>query len=78
MDRMGANPFKGRDALIEKLGHNAVLMQIPIGAEDEFCGVVDLVTKQAFYFDGDNGENVRIEEIVQLILLIKWKSTEQK
>ena len=62
MDRMGANPFKGRDALIEKLGHNAVLMQIPIGAEDEFCGVVDLVTKKAFYFDGDNGENVRIEE----------------
>ena len=62
MDRMGANPFKGRDALIEKLGHNAVLMQIPIGAEDEFCGVVDLVTKQAFYFDGDNGENVRIED----------------
>ena len=62
MDRMGANPFKGRDALIEKLGHNAVLMQIPIGAEDEFRGVVDLVTKKAFYFDGDNGENVRIEE----------------
>jgi elongation factor G len=62
MDRMGANPFKGRDALIEKLGHNAVLMQIPIGAEDGFCGVVDLVTKQAFYFDGDNGENVRVED----------------
>jgi elongation factor G len=62
MDRMGANPFKGRDALKEKLNHNAVLMQIPIGAEDEFCGVVDLVTKKAFYFDGDNGENVRVEE----------------
>ncbi|TNE95629.1 MAG: elongation factor G [Deltaproteobacteria bacterium] len=62
MDRMGANPFKGRDALIEKLGHNAVLMQLPIGAEDEFRGVVDLITKQAYYFDGDNGENVRMEE----------------
>ncbi len=62
MDRMGANPFKGRDALIEKLGHNAVLMQLPIGAEDEFSGVVDLITKQAYFFDGDNGENVRIED----------------
>lgn len=62
MDRMGANPFKGRDALIEKLGHNAVLMQMPIGAEEAFQGVVDLITKRAFYFDGDNGEKVRIED----------------
>jgi len=62
MDRMGANPFTGRDALREKLGHNAVLMQIPIGEEDEFKGVVDLVTMKAFYFDGDNGETVRIED----------------
>ncbi|GAB4013720.1 MAG: elongation factor G [Bdellovibrio sp.] len=62
MDRMGANPYKGRDALIEKLGHNAVLMQMPIGAEDEFKGVVDLITKKAYYFDGENGEKVRIED----------------
>jgi elongation factor G len=62
MDRMGANPFNGRDALREKLGHNAVLMQMPIGAEDLFEGVVDLVTKKAYYFDGDNGETVRVED----------------
>jgi elongation factor G len=62
MDRAGANAFKGRDALIEKLNHNAVLMQIPIGEEDGFVGMVDLVTKKAYYFDGDNGENIRIEE----------------
>ncbi|EQC46457.1 translation elongation factor G [Bacteriovorax sp. BSW11_IV] len=62
MDRMGANPFKGRDALVEKLNHNAVLVQIPIGEEDGFCGVVDLVAKKAYYFDGDNGEKVREEE----------------
>lgn len=62
MDRMGANPWNGVKALKEKLGHNAVLIQIPIGAEDEFKGVVDLITKKAFYFDGENGENVRIEE----------------
>ena len=62
MDRMGAGAEKGAKELREKLNHNAVLMQIPIGAEENFAGVVDLITKQAIYFDGDNGENVRIEE----------------
>jgi elongation factor G len=63
MDRMGANPFNGCKALREKLGHNAVLMQLPIGAEENFKGVVDLITMKAYYFDGDNGEHVREEEI---------------
>ncbi len=63
MDRMGANPFNGAAALREKLNHNAVLMQLPIGAEDEFSGVIDLITMKALYFDGSNGEIVRIEEI---------------
>ncbi|MGZ3857136.1 MAG: elongation factor G, partial [Bacteriovorax sp.] len=63
MDRMGANPHKGVQALKEKLYHNAVLMQLPIGAEENFNGVVDLITRQAYYFDGENGEKVRIEAI---------------
>ncbi len=62
MDRMGANPHKGAGQLKEKLNHNAVLMQLPIGEEEGFEGVVDLITKKAYYFDGDNGEKVRIEE----------------
>ena len=62
MDRMGAGAEKGANELRDKLGHNAVLMQIPIGAEENFAGVVDLVTKEAIYFDGDNGEKVRREE----------------
>ena len=62
MDRMGADPFKGCEALREKLGHNAVLMQYPIGKEESFQGVVDLITRKAYYFDGDNGERVRQEE----------------
>ncbi len=62
MDRMGANPWNGANALKEKLGHNAVLMQIPIGQEENFEGVIDLITKKAYYFDGSNGETVRIEE----------------
>ncbi|OCC15724.1 Translation elongation factor G [Dissulfuribacter thermophilus] len=62
-DRTGANPYKVVEQLKEKLGHNAVLMQIPIGLESDFDGVVDLVTMKAVYFDGSNGEHVRYEEI---------------
>ena len=62
-DRSGANPFRVIGQLRTKLGHNAVAMQIPIGLETDAEGVVDLVSMKALYFDGDNGENVRTEEI---------------
>jgi len=62
-DRVGANPTKVRDQLEEKLRHNAVLMQIPIGLEDKLAGVVDLVSLKALYFEGRDGEIVRIAEI---------------
>jgi elongation factor G len=62
-DRSGADPFRVARQLKEKLGHNAVPMQIPIGLEVDFEGVVDLVTMKAIYFDGDNGENIRIEGV---------------
>jgi len=62
-DRSGANPFRVIEQLRTKLGHNAVAMQIPIGLETDLQGVVDLVSMKAVYFDGDNGENVRTEEI---------------
>jgi elongation factor G len=63
MDRAGANPFRGIQMLREKLRHNAHLVMYPIGAEDQFQGVVDLVQMKAFYFDGDNGETIREEAI---------------
>jgi elongation factor G len=63
LDRVGANPFKVRDQIAEKLGHNAVLMQLPIGLESAFRGIVDLVTMKALYFDGPEGETIRIEAI---------------
>jgi elongation factor G len=63
LDRSGADPFKVTGQLREKLGHNAVMTQIPIGLENDLEGVVDLVTMKAYYFDGDNGENIREEEI---------------
>src|SRR2546423_9249722 len=63
MDRAGANAFRVTQQLREKLNHNAVLVEYPIGAEDKFKGVVDLVRMKAHYYDGENGENVRTEEI---------------
>ena len=63
LDRVGANPYRVTEQLIEKLGHNAVLMQIPIGLEDKLQGIVDLVTRRAIYFDGPDGEDVRLAEV---------------
>jgi elongation factor G len=62
-DRTGANPFKVRMQLREKLGLNAVLIEIPIGLEDKLEGVVDLITMKAVYFDGDQGTELRYAEI---------------
>jgi elongation factor G len=63
MDRTGANPESVVKQLKEKLGCDAVLMQISIGREDKFEGVIDLITMKALYFDGANGETVREEAI---------------
>jgi len=62
-DRSGADPYRVANQLHEKLGHNPVLMQIPIGLESKFQGIVDLVTMKAIYFEGANGEVLRTAEI---------------
>ena len=62
-DRTGANPERVTAQLQEKLGLNAHMMQVPIGLENDLVGVIDLVTMKALYFDGDNGEVVREDEI---------------
>ncbi|HEV3026247.1 MAG TPA: GTP-binding protein, partial [Planctomycetota bacterium] len=63
MDRAGANYKRVSDQLKEKLGHHPVRLQIPIGAEDRFQGIVDPINEKAYYFDGENGENIRVESI---------------
>jgi elongation factor G len=63
MDRVGADPYGVTKQLRQRLGCHAVMMQIPIGLEAGFRGVVDLISQRALYFDGENGEHVRREQI---------------
>jgi elongation factor G len=62
-DRSGADPYRVVDQLRGRLNHNPVLMQIPIGLEGKFSGVIDLVSMRAIYFEGPYGEKLRTEEI---------------
>lgn len=63
MDRTGANPQKVVEQLRAKLSCDAVLVQLPIGSEADFRGLVDLVTEKAIYFEGANGDDVREDAI---------------
>ncbi len=59
MDRAGADAYRVTKQLRDKLKHKPVMVTIPIGAEDDFEGIIDLRTREAVYFDGDNGEHIR-------------------
>jgi len=63
LDRQGANPFRVAGQLREKLHLNAVMVQIPIGAEDRLEGVVDLVTMKAIFATGEAGRDMQIRDI---------------
>lgn len=56
MDRTGADPFKVCQEVRDKLGADAIMMQYPIGAEQDFEGVIDLITMRAYYHEGAEGE----------------------
>lgn len=62
-DRSGANPDRVITQLREKLGLNPVMFTMPMGLEDKMAGVIDLLNMKAVYFDGDQGETLRREEI---------------
>ena len=63
LDRAGANPFRVSKMLKDKLRHNAIMTQIPIGLEDKHEGVINLFTMKALYFEGENGEKLVEKEI---------------
>src|SRR5262245_4592225 len=62
-DRTGANPFRVKEQLKEKLGHNAVFVTLPIGLEDKSEGLIDLVNSQAVYFHGEDGNEIERKAI---------------
>ena len=63
MDRTGANPFRVCEQLREKLGADSFLMQYPIGAEESFEGVVDLIEMKAYTHGGTEGEEVIVGDV---------------
>jgi elongation factor G len=76
-DRTGANPYKVKAQLAEKLGLNPVFLTIPIGLEDKLEGIIDLLDMKAVYFDGDNGEDLRYAEIPAHLLAEAEKYREE-
>ena len=63
MDKMGADFFGSCNQLITKLGKNPVLVQIPIGKEDDFKGIIDLFEMKAYVFNGDKGDDIVVGDI---------------
>ncbi|PJZ78556.1 elongation factor G [Leptospira neocaledonica] len=77
LDRTGANPFRVIDQLREKLKHNAVPVQIPIGLEGDLVGIVDLVTMKAVYFEGKDGMEITEKEIPAELQELAQKKREE-
>jgi elongation factor G len=63
LDRTGGSFERSYQSILERLTKAAVRMQIPIGSESDFNGIVDLMKMKAFYFDGEMGDHIREEEI---------------
>ncbi len=63
MDKLGADFFGSCQQLVTKLSKNPVLVQIPIGKEDDFKGIIDLFEMQAYIFNNDKGDDITIGEI---------------
>ncbi len=63
LDRMGASFERSYASILDRLNKNAVRMQIPIGLEENFKGVIDLLKMKAYYFEGEKGEKIVEAEI---------------
>ncbi len=63
MDILGANFYGAVEQIKTRLGKNAICLQLPIGKEDEFKGIIDLFEMKAYIYNDDKGEDISIEEI---------------
>ena len=75
MDKMGADFFYSVQTIIDRLGKNAIPVQIPIGKEDDFKGLIDLFEMDAYYYKDDKGEDIEITSIPDDLkdLADKWR-----
>jgi elongation factor G len=58
MDKLGADFYMSLDSINERLSPNAVAIQLPIGADSSFSGLIDIIEEKAFRFEGAKGENI--------------------
>ncbi|MBE5978891.1 MAG: elongation factor G [Paenibacillaceae bacterium] len=63
MDIMGANFFGAVEQIKTRLGKNAICIQLPIGAEDEFKGIIDLFEMKAYIYNDDKGDDITVTDI---------------
>ena len=63
MDILGANFYGAVDQIKTRLGKNAIVLQLPIGAEDDFKGIIDLFEMKAYIYNDDKGEDITITDI---------------
>ena len=63
MDILGANFYGAVDQIKTRLGKNAIILQLPIGKEDEFKGIIDLFEMKAYIYNDDKGEDISITDI---------------
>ncbi|MCI6666504.1 MAG: elongation factor G [Lachnospiraceae bacterium] len=63
MDILGANFYGAVDQIRDRLGKNAIVLQLPIGKEDEFKGIIDLMEMKAYIYNDDKGDDISIVDI---------------
>ena len=62
MDILGANFYGAVDQIRTRLGKNAIIVQLPIGKEDEFKGIIDLFEMKAYIYNDDKGEDITVTD----------------
>lgn len=63
MDKMGADFYGSTEQIRNRLGKNAIMIQIPIGKEDDFKGLIDLMEMKAYIYNDDKGEDIQIVDV---------------
>ncbi|MDP2587212.1 MAG: GTP-binding protein, partial [bacterium] len=77
LDRTGADFYKDVDSINDRLSTDALPIQLPIGIEDNFLGVIDLLKEKAYFYEGDRGEK-QVEKEIPADMLDKTKEYREK